>query len=40
MSDYSSCKLILEEEALQHPREAEKEMNELRKLQVLSDLIN
>eukprot|EP00066_Takifugu_rubripes_P024103 XP_011613369.1 PREDICTED: axonemal dynein light chain domain-containing protein 1 [Takifugu rubripes] len=29
----SSCKLILEEEALQHPHEAEKEMNELRKLQ-------
>lgn len=40
ISDYSSCKLILEEEALQHPHEAEKEMNELRKLQVLSDLIN
>ncbi|XP_029684146.1 axonemal dynein light chain domain-containing protein 1 isoform X2 [Takifugu rubripes] len=29
----SSCKLILEEEALQHPHESEKEMNELRKLQ-------
>lgn len=34
----SSCKLILEEGALQHPHGAEKEMNEFRKLQVLSDL--
>lgn len=35
----SSCKLILEEGALQHPHGAEKEMSEFKKLQVLSDLM-
>lgn len=34
----SSCKLILEEGTLQHPHGAEKERNELGKLQVLSDV--
>lgn len=39
ISDCSSCELTLEEEAaLQHPHGAEKEMDEFRKLQVLSDL--
>lgn len=35
----SSCKFVLEERPLQHPHGAEKEMNEFKKLQVLSDLM-
>lgn len=35
----SSCKPILEEGELQHPHAADQEMNELAKLQVLSELM-